>query len=115
MSTHEHTKNDGHGHSHENSGYLPAIISLVVLLTGLAFEHLLKLDFFTGWVLVAWYIAAYLPVALPVIKETIQALKKGEIFTEFFLMTIATVGAMAIGEYPEGVAVMLFLAYFYLV
>ena len=110
MSTHEHTKNDGHGHSHENSGYLPAIISLVLLLTGLAFEHLFKLDFFTGWVLVAWYIAAYLPVALPVIKETIQALKKGEIFTEFFLMSIATIGAMFIEQYPEGVAVMLFYA-----
>lgn len=110
MSSHEHTENDGHGHSHENSGYLPAIISLVLLLTGLAFEHLFKLDFFTGWVLVSWYIAAYLPVALPVIKETIQALKKGEIFTEFFLMSIATIGAMFIEQYPEGVAVMLFYA-----
>jgi len=114
MSSHEHTENDGHDHSHdhnhENSGYLPAIISLVLLLTGLAIEHLLKYEFFDGWVLVTWYIAAYLPVALPVIKETIEALKKGEVFTEFFLMTIATVGAMAIGEYPEGVAVMLFYA-----
>ncbi|MCX7546248.1 heavy metal translocating P-type ATPase [Marinicella gelatinilytica] len=110
MSSHEHTENDGHDHNHENSGYLPAITSFILLLTGLAIEHVFKYGFFDGWVLVAWYIAAYLPVALPVIKETIEALKKGEVFTEFFLMTIATVGAMAIGEYPEGVAVMLFYA-----
>ncbi|MFC3193225.1 heavy metal translocating P-type ATPase [Marinicella sediminis] len=110
MSSHEHTENDGHDHSHENSGYLPAIISLVLLLTGLAIEHLLKYTFFEGWVLVTWYIAAYLPVALPVIKETIEALKKGEVFTEFFLMSVATIGAMFIEQYPEGVAVMLFYA-----
>ncbi|WP_218944364.1 heavy metal translocating P-type ATPase [Marinicella rhabdoformis] len=60
--------------------------------------------------MVTWYIAAYLPVALPVIKETIKALKKGEVFTEFFLMSVATIGAMFIGQYPEGVAVMLFYA-----
>ncbi|MCX7554207.1 heavy metal translocating P-type ATPase [Marinicella sp. S1101] len=110
MSSHEHTENDGHDHNHENSGYLPAITSFILLLTGLAIEHVFKYEFFDGWVLVTWYIAAYLPVALPVIKETIEALKNGEVFTEFFLMTIATVGAMAIGEYPEGVAVMLFYA-----
>ncbi len=110
MSSHEHTENDGHDHSHENSGYLPAITSLVLLLTGLALEHVFKYEFFDGWVLVTWYIAAYLPVALPVIKETIEALKKGEIFTEFFLMSVATIGAMFIEQYPEGVAVMLFYA-----
>jgi len=42
-----------------------------------------------------------------VIKEGWEALRKGEVFTEFFLMSIATIGAFAIGEYPEGVAVML--------
>ena len=57
-----------------------------------------------------WYVIAYIPVGRPVIKEAIQALTKGEIFTEFFLMSIATIGAFAIGEYPEGVAVMLFYA-----
>jgi len=110
MSSHEHTENDGHDHNHENSGYLPAITSFILLLTGLAIEHVFKYGFFDGWVLVAWYIAAYLPVALPVIKETIEALKKGEVFTEYFLMSVATIGAMFIEQYPEGVAVMLFYA-----
>jgi Cd2+/Zn2+-exporting ATPase len=44
------------------------------------------------------------------VKEAILAIGKGEIFSEFLLMSIATIGAFAIGEYPEGVAVMLFYA-----
>jgi Cd2+/Zn2+-exporting ATPase len=51
---------------------------------------------------------AYVPVGLPVIKEAFESIKNGDLFSEFLLMTIATVGAFAIGEYPEGVAVMLF-------
>jgi Cd2+/Zn2+-exporting ATPase len=53
---------------------------------------------------------AYIPVGFPVIKMGFNALRKGEVFTEFFLMSIATIGAFVIGEYPEGVAVMLFYA-----
>ena len=44
------------------------------------------------------------------IKEAFSGLKSGEFFTEFTLMALATIGAFAIGEYPEGVAVMLFYA-----
>jgi len=114
----EHHEDDGHDHSHGHShdgalgwkAYLPALISLVILLSGLAIEHLLEASFFKGWVKVIWYTIAYIPVGLPVIKEAYEALRKGEIFTEFFLMSIATIGAFAIGEYPEGVAVMLFYA-----
>ncbi len=58
----------------------------------------------------AWYAVAYIPVGFPVIKEAFESIRKGEILSEFLLMTIATVGAFAIGEYPEGVAVMLFYA-----
>lgn len=105
-----HSTGDGHNHDEGGSSYTAAIISLVMLLTGLALEFIIKPNFFHGWVLIIWYICAYIPVALPVIKETIETLKKGEIFTEFFLMSIATIGAMAIGQYPEGVAVMLFYA-----
>jgi len=110
----EHHEGDGHDHSHSGAlgwkAYLPALISLVLLLSGLAIEHLLEASFFQGWVKIAWYSIAYIPVGLPVIKEAWEALRKGEVFTEFFLMSIATVGAFAIGEYPEGVAVMLFYA-----
>ena len=114
----EHHEGDGHDHSHDHShdgemgwrAYLPALISLVLLLSGLAIEHLLEAPFFNGWIKIVWYTAAYLPVGLPVLKEAWEALQKGEVFTEFFLMSIATIGAFAIGEYPEGVTVMLFYA-----
>ena len=53
---------------------------------------------------------AYIPVGFPVIIEGWESIKKGDFFTEFLLMSIATIGAFAIGEYPEGVAVMLFYA-----
>lgn len=114
----EHHEGDGHDHSHDHShdgalgwkAYLLALISLVILLSGLAIEHLLEVSFFQGWLKVLWYTIAYIPVGLPVIKEAWEALRKGEVFTEFFLMSIATIGAFAIGEYPEGVAVMLFYA-----
>lgn len=51
-----------------------------------------------------------MPVGLPVIKEAFESIGKGDVFSEFLLMSIATIGAFAIGEYPEGVAVMLFYA-----
>ncbi|MDP5060759.1 MAG: heavy metal translocating P-type ATPase, partial [Maribacter sp.] len=51
-----------------------------------------------------------IPVGLPVLKEGWGSIKKGNFFTEFFLMGVATIGAFGIGEYPEGVAVMVFYA-----
>jgi Zn2+/Cd2+-exporting ATPase len=111
----EHSDDDGHNHDHSHGGqntwkeYLPAIISFVLLMAGIAMDYF-DVAFFKGWLRIALYILAYIPVGLPVIKEAFNALMKGEIFTEFFLMSIATLGAFAIGEYPEGVAVMLFYA-----
>ncbi len=120
----EHSKDDGHnheqhdddGHDHESSNqttlqmFLPSIISLCLLLAAIALDNYIKPSWFTGWVRIVWYAVAYIPVGFPVIKEAFQSISKGEIFSEFLLMTIATVGAFAIGEYPEGVAVMLFYA-----
>ncbi|MCW5925247.1 MAG: cadmium-translocating P-type ATPase [Saprospiraceae bacterium] len=111
----EHTDDDGHDHEGEAvhspwREYLPSIISFVLLLGGITLDEYIQPGFFTGWVRLVWYLAAYLPVGLPVLKEAVQAIGKGEFFTEFLLMSIATVGAFAIGEYPEGVAVMLFYA-----
>lgn len=86
--------------------YLPAIISFVILLIGIASDNYFKPAFFTGYIRLAWYAIAYLPVGLPVIKEAWEAILKKEFFTEFTLMILATLGAFAIGQYPEGVAVM---------
>lgn len=54
------------------------------------------------------YIVAYILVGGEVVLRAVKNITKGQVFDENFLMTIATVGAFAIGEYPEGVAVMLF-------
>ena len=110
----EHTDDDGHGHSGGNEStfkmFLPAIISLALLLIAIALDNYFPQSWFTGWVRIIWYGVAYLPVGFPVLKEAIESIGKGEVFSEFLLMSIATIGAFAIGEYPEGVAVMLFYA-----
>lgn len=104
---HEYAHGEGHGAWRQ---YLPAIVSLTMLLLGIALDHYIPQAFFNGWFRVGFYVMAYLPVGFQVIKEAFQAIAKGEFFTEFTLMALATVGAFAIGEYPEGVAVMLFYA-----
>ncbi len=110
---HDH---DGHDHSHDSGDqtvfqmFLPAIISFVILLLGIAFDNYIKPEWFVGWVRLVWFLAAYIPVGFPVLKDAYKSIIKGDVFSEFFLMSIATIGAFAIGEYPEGVAVMLFYA-----
>ena len=111
----EHNHNDGHSHSSPEQlsnlrTYLPAIFSFVILIAGIAIDYFDVPPFFKGWIRIVWYTAAYIPVGLPVIKEGWNSIKNGDFFTEFLLMSIATLGAFAIGEYPEGVAVMLFYA-----
>ena len=110
--SHDHGDHDGHDHSNMEGSLLqlffPSIISLLLLLVALYFDHYLKPNWFTDWIRIAWYVIAYIPVGFPVLKEAYQSILKGAFFSEFFLMGIATVGAFAIGEYPEGVAVMLF-------
>ncbi len=109
-----HDQDHDHGHSHDSEGksviemFLPAIVSFVLLIVGIVMDHMIKPEWFTGWIRLIWYLIAYIPVGLPVLKETFGSIKNGDVFSEFFLMGIATVGAFAIGEYPEGVAVMLF-------
>ena len=112
-SNHDHSL---HNHDHANhesslfSKWLPGLISLVLLLAGLHFDYWNTFSWFNGWIRLVWYIIAYVSVGFPVIKEACWGLIKGKIFSEFFLMTIATLGAFAIKQYPEGVAVMLFYA-----
>ncbi|TDT44925.1 Cd2+/Zn2+-exporting ATPase [Maribacter spongiicola] len=90
--------------------YLPAIISFIMLVIGMMVDYFNTLPFFEGYIRLAWYIAAYIPVGSPVLREGWKSIKKGNFFTEFFLMGVATIGAFGIGEYPEGVAVMVFYA-----
>jgi Cd2+/Zn2+-exporting ATPase len=108
----QHSHDDGHDHGNGSAfkTYIPAIISFVMLMVGIAVDYFDAIPQFEGWIRVVWYTLAYIPVGFPVIKEGWKSLIKGDVFTEFFLMSIATIGAFIIGEYPEGVAVMLFYA-----
>lgn len=119
--SHDETVTSGHdaqdhvGHAHDHNVkeglfklFLPSTMSFILLIIGIGFDNYFKQKWFTEYVRIAWYAIAYLPVGLPVIKEAYQSIVKGDIFSEFFLMCIATIGAFSIGEYPEGVAVMLF-------
>ncbi|MBK7225108.1 MAG: cadmium-translocating P-type ATPase [Saprospiraceae bacterium] len=110
--TDEHLAIDEHVHSNSDNNtlnlFLPAIISLILLIIAIVLDNIFPQTWFKGWLRIAWYILAYIPVGFPVLKEAIQNIRKGELFSEFLLMSIATIGAFAIGEYPEAVAVMLF-------
>ncbi len=81
---------------------------MAVLAAGLVLGNVEEVGFFQGGVEFAWYVLAYLPVGLPVWKEAWREIRKGDVFNEFTLMSLASVGALGIGEYPEAVAVMLF-------
>lgn len=119
QNTNQQTKDHDHDHDdHDHSAdegslfklFMPSVISFVLLILAICFDNWLPQSWFTGWVRIIWYFAAYIPVGFPVIKEAFESIRKGDVFSEFLLMSIATVGAFAIGEYPEGVAVMLFYA-----
>ena len=88
--------------------YIKPSFSLLMLVSGILMKAGNVEWFQNRYVALAWYIAAYLPVGLNVMKEAWVYIKQKDYFSEFTLMTIATLGAFAIGEYPEGVAVMLF-------
>lgn len=90
-----------------NKGYIAASISFVLLILGIIFEQT-EVAFFTYPVNLIWYIVAYIFVGLPVNIRALDEIRHGNVFSEFFLMSIATIGAFFIGQYSEGVAVMLF-------
>ena len=80
---------------------LAAVLSLCVFLMTVFLE--------LPWFLqLALWLVPYLVIGHDVLKKAVLGIKNGEVFDENFLMAIATVGAMACGEYGEGVAVMLF-------
>ena len=103
---HDHSDHD---HSHSNSK-LGLFISLVIFFSGLILDFWIKADWFTEniWLRFSWYFVSYVLVAFSVFKEAFHLAKSFDFFNEFSLMGIATIGAFAIGEFPEGVAVMLF-------
>lgn len=69
---------------------------------------LITLHFPVSQLTIFFYLLAYLIIGFPVIRQSIKNIAIGDLFDENFLMTIATVGALALGDYAEAIAVMLF-------
>jgi len=92
---------------HEEASYVPTIISLILLLAGIVLDYF-QVTWFTGYIRLGVNSIAYLLVGGKVLLHAAKNIASGNIFNEFFLMGLATVGAFYIGEYAEGVTVMLF-------
>lgn len=106
-----------HCHDH-HSTYKVEIFSALLLLITLILEHtgiLSRVADACGISLditeITLYLVALIPVGLPVVREMVESWTEGSFMNEFTLMVAATVGAFVIGEYPEGVAVLLFYSF----
>lgn len=117
---HKHEHNHGHSHEHSHSHAHDGLKSKVVLigttillLIGAALiEHFMNL---ATWQLLLIYLVPYLLIGHDTLKEAAEGIMKGDMFNEDFLMSVATIGALAIGflpgsdnEFMEAVFVMLF-------
>ncbi|WP_416292395.1 heavy metal translocating P-type ATPase [Paenibacillus illinoisensis] len=106
---HGHSHNhDAHaGHSHEHGAGQTKVL-LARLAAGSALLAAAIWSPLDGWAQLALYIVAYLIAGGDIVLQACKNIIRGQVFDEYFLMSVATIGAFAIGEYPEGVAVMLF-------
>lgn len=78
------------------------IISLILYVFSLV------INFNNIWINNGIFIASYIVVGYDILRRAIRNIFRGKVFDENFLMAVATIGAFAIGEFPEAVAVMLF-------
>lgn len=107
----EHDEDDGHNHGEEDSAgwkshwdlLLSLLILVMMMVLNFGFNYVPQ-----KWVDFAIHFAAYLLAGWSVLNLAFRKLKRGDIFNEFFLMSVATIGAFVIGSYSEGVAVMVF-------
>lgn len=107
--SHEHSHDHSHGHSHDHShGEAVSLKENMRLIIG-AIIYAIALISTEGSILsVVLFALSYVLVGGEVVLTAIKNILRGEVFDENFLMTVATLGAFFVGEFPEGVAVMLF-------
>ena len=106
---HSHNHEHSHGHSHNHSHDEPITLkgNLRLIIGAIIFVIAMFLDK-ESVIAIGLFVVSYLLIGGKVILTAFKNIGRGEVFDENFLMTIATLGAFFIGEYPEGVAVMLF-------
>lgn len=106
-----HTDDDGHDHGGEEQpgwkAHWDLLLALLILAILLILEYGFKIDLPKIPSLIINLIA-YLLAGRKVLDLAFRKSKRGDIFNEFVLMSVATIGAFVIGEYEEGVAVMVF-------
>lgn len=101
---------EAHHHEHEEEGMNWGLIiaSAVFLVIGLLLDKLPMFWFINPYLIFFIYIVAFMPVGLPVMHKAWTAIEhEHDFFSEFMLMSVAAVGALYLGEYPEATAVML--------
>lgn len=104
---HENKNEEEHKHSHshgDDHGLILLLIGIAVFVAAIILEH--TLDIFP--ITLGVYIAAYLILGFNILKSTFKNIKAGNFFDENFLMTVATIGAFALGDFTEAVGVVLF-------
>ena len=79
-----------------------------IIISAILFVLALVIPFSTEWITTGLFIISYLVVGFEILKKAVRNIFRGKVFDENFLMAVATIGAFAIGEFPEAVAVMLF-------
>ncbi|TBL77668.1 heavy metal translocating P-type ATPase [Paenibacillus thalictri] len=104
---HSHGDHDhaGHTHDHGSAGMRKLVVRLAV---GAAITAAGLLAPVHGWAELAIFLIAYLVVGGDIVWQAARNIVRGQVFDEYFLMAVATIGAFAVQQYPEGVAVMLF-------
>ncbi|GFZ32547.1 cadmium transporter [Clostridium zeae] len=105
--SHEAEEDGHHGHDHEHGGELSKfrvgriVAAIVLYAIGMIFD-------FGFYGELGIFLVSYVLAGGDIVLSALKNIKRGEIFDENFLMVLATVGAFAIKEFPEAVAVMLF-------
>ena len=79
-----------------------------IIISAILFVLALVITFSNEWINNGLFIISYLVVGFEILKKAVRNIFRGKVFDENFLMAVATIGAFAIGEFPEAVAVMLF-------
>ena len=105
---HGHDHDGDRGHGDGSKRFVVPLIRLILVVVLTAAAMIAPIDNFPWYIRLAIFLVPYLIAGWDVLKEAAENMIHGEVFDECFLMSIATIGAFAIGEYPEAVAVMLF-------